>query len=454
MNTWTIARRVNRLMRQSTFLLLLAIGLSSSLLAQGVRVGPQPIPQKPANVDVYESKGFLKTRMNIPSLRLAIPVLDPGIPESTQEQSNQGIWPELRKSESVWAAFKLKEWVHRYNQFDSIVVSADASVSADVYFIGRIERSDGETMRINYQVVDATGDVWLPDMSDSHRVEIGWHQRNEGTGQDPFDPLYNEIAETVYEALKDRGKTHVEKLERESRRKNQEERRLTDLERIAVTRDLAFARFLSPREFGDALVATNGRYEIQYLPQTDGSDWARIGSIQVREDDFAKVIEKYYAEFADTIKEEYSQWQRDSFPIARELRIAKRNRTLQGIAGAALVVASVAAERDGAAAEGDGSAQLGTRVGAALGGSLLVSSFVNNERRKVAVAEINELGGSLHNSLKPTRVDLNGKIVTLSGTVHDQFTQWRTMLTEMYESTEQDIESVQILEQEENVSSE
>ncbi len=439
--------------RLPTLLILLAVGLSSSLFAQGVRVGPQPIPQKPANVDVYESEGFLKTRMNIPSLRLAIPVLDPGIPESTEEQSNQGIWPELRKSESVWAAFKLKEWMHRYNQFDSIVVSADASVSADVYLIGRINRSDGETMRIDYQVVDATGDIWLPDMSDSHRVEIGWHQRHEGTGQDPFDPLYNEIADTVYEALKDRGKAHVEKLERESRRKNQEDRRLTDLERIAATRDLAFARFLSPREFGDALVATNGRYEIQYLPETEGSDWARINSIQVREDDFAKVIEKYYEEFANTIKDEYAQWQRDSFPIARELRLAKRNRALQGVAGAVLVAAAVAAEIDGAAADGDGSAQLGTRMGAALGGSLLVSSFVNNERRKVAVAEINELGGSLHNSLRPTRVDLDGKVVTLTGTVHDQFTQWRTMLTEMYESSEQDIESVQILEEEENASS-
>lgn len=439
--------------RHSTFLLLLAVGLSSNLIAQGVRVGPQPIPQKPANVDVYESKGFLKTRMNIPSLRLAIPVLDPGIPESTEEQTHQGIWPELRKSESVWAAFKLKEWMHRYNQFDSIVVSADASVSADVYLIGRIEKSDGESMRIDYQVVDATGDIWLPDMSDSHRVEIGWHQRHEGTGQDPFDPLYNEIADTVYEALKDRGKAHVERLERESRRKNQEERRLTDLERIAATRDLAFARFLSPREFGDALVATNGRYEIQYLPETEGSDWARINSIQVREDDFAKVIEKYYEEFANTIKDEYAQWQRDSFPIARELRIAKRNRALQGVAGAVLLAAAVAAETDGAAADGDGSAQLGTRVGAALGGSLLVSSFVNNERRKVAVAEINELGGSLHNSLKPTRVDLDGKVVTLTGTVHDQFTQWRTMLTEMYEATERDIESVQILDEEENASS-
>ena len=447
MNTWTIRNKASWTSQPLGIVLVIALAFGPLVSGQGVRVGPQPLPQKPANVDFYESKGFLKTRMNIPSLRLAIPILDPGIPTSTQEQTNQGIWPELRKSESVWAAFKLKEWMHRYNQFDSIVVSADASVSADVYLIGKIKKSDGETMRIEYQVVDATGAVWIPSMSDSHRVEIGWHQRNEQTGLDPFDPLYNEIAETVYEALKDRGKAHVDQLERESRRSGENDRRLTDLERIAIARDLAFARFLSPSEYGDSLVATNGQYEIQYLPNTDGSDWARIASIQTREDDFAKVIEKYYAEFADTIKDEYVQWQRDSFPIARELRIAKRNRAWQGVAGAVLVAAAVAAEKDGAADDGDGSARLGTQVGAAVGASLLVSSFVQNERRKAAVAEINELGGSLHNSLRPTRVDLNGKVVTLSGTVHDQFMQWRTMLTEMYESSEQDFESVTILDE-------
>lgn len=424
--------------------LAILVVLTGSAVAQGVKVGPQPVPQQPANVDVTDTKGFIKTRMNIPSLRLAIPVLDPGIPLSSKEQHDNGIWPELRKSESVWTAFKLKEWMHRYNQFDEVIVSADSSVSADVYLIAKILKSDGETMTIEYSVIDATGSVWFDDETDSHRVEIGWHQRNEGSDKDPFDPLYNKVAETVYEALKDRGKAHVKNLERSSRSSRSQGSSLSDLERIELTRDLAFARFLSPDEFGDSIVASNGRYQIQYIPTKDGSDWARIESIQTREDAFVDVVEKYYTEFVDKIGDEYRQWQHDSFPIAREIRIAKRNRAIQGVAGTVLLVASVAAAHDGAAADGDGSAELGTKVGAAIGSSLLVSSFVQNERRKAAVDEINELGGSLHNSLKPTRVDLNGKVVTLSGTVHDQFTQWRAMLTEMYE-TSSDVDAITIL---------
>ncbi|MXW54381.1 MAG: hypothetical protein F4X44_03645 [Gammaproteobacteria bacterium] len=423
------------------------IALTGSVVAQGVKVGPQPVPQQPANVDVTETKGFLKTRMNIPSLRLAIPVLDPGIPASSKEQHDKGIWPELRRSESVWAAFKLKEWMHRYNQFDEIIVCADSSVSADLYLIGKILKSDGETMSIEYSVIDATGSVWFADETDTYRVEIGWHQRNEGSDKDPFDPLYNKIAETVYEALKDRGKAHVKNLEKSSRNNQNQGHSLSDLERIELTRDLAFARFLSPEEFGDSIVASNGRYQIQYIPSRGGPDWTRIESIQTREDAFLEVVEKYYSQFVEDIGDEYHQWQLDSFPIAREIRIAKRNRAIQGVAGTVLLVASVAAAADGAADDGDSSAELGTKVGAAIGGSLIVSSFMQNARRKAAVDEINELGGSLHNSLKPTRVDLNGKVVTLSGTVHDQFTQWRAMLTEMYENSS-DADAITILDDE------
>ncbi|MCY3885126.1 MAG: hypothetical protein OXG24_09475 [Gammaproteobacteria bacterium] len=448
MTTWTArnanSQSIGRSLVASVACLAILISLAGSAVAQGVRVGPQPIPQQPANVDVTETKGFLKTRMNIPSLRLAIPVLDPGIPTSSKEQHDQGIWPELRKSESVWTAFKLKEWMHRYNQFDEIIVSADTSVSADVYLIGKILKSDGETLSIQYQVVDATGSVWFADEKDSYRVEVGWHQRNEGSNKDPFDPLYNSIAETVYEALKDRGKAHVKNKEDSSRRSRNQGASLSDLDRIELTRDLAFARFLSPDEFGDSIVASNGRYQIQYIPTRDGSDWARIESIQTREDAFVDVVEKYYTEFVENIEDDYRQWQYDSFPIAREIRIAKRNRAIHGAVGTVLLVASVAAAKDGAADDGDGSAELGTKLGAAIGSSLIVSSFIQNERRKGAVDEINELGGNLHNSLKPTRIDLNGKVITLSGTVHDQFTQWRAMLTEMYETTD-DVDAITIL---------
>ena len=419
--------------------LVALLAYATSVTPQNIRIGPQVKPVSPIDDEI--DIGFLRERMNIPELRLAIPVLDPNIPISADEQRKAGIWPELRKAESVRSALKIKEWVHRYNQFESIVVAGDASISADLYLIGSILESDGETMRIRYQLIDATNRTWLNPRVAKHRVELGWHQRNEDTGRDPFDPLYEEIALDVYEALKDRAKKHVAQLER-NERASASSARLSELQLVTYTRDLAFAEFIAPHSYGDSLAIEKDLYKIQYIPSETSDEWTRIRSVQEREDDFVVLVNEYYTDFLATIEEDYTQWQRDAYPIAREIRLERRASRVKAVTGAALLIASAAAAVDGAAADGDGSAELATSLGAAAGAGLLVSSFVDNNQSKIAVAEINELGKSIHTAIKPTRVALSGKIVTLRGSVHDQFTQFRNMLKSMYDNYEYDPESV------------
>ena len=411
----------------SLIFVVLLLTQTSSGVSVGPRVGPVAAP--PSH-DVEREEEFFKSRMNIPKLRLAIPVLDPGIPESTKKQEEEGIWPELRKAEAVRCAFKLKQWIHRYNQFDSIVVSADTSISADIYLIGRIVESDSETMRIAYQIVDARGVAWTEERTKRHRVELGWHDRYANTNRDPFDPVYNKIAEDVYEELKDRGKAHVEQLEH-NEKVGPNKARYSELQLITTTRDLAFAQFVST-EFKDFLEIEDRHYNIQIAPDEQTESWRRIQTILQREDEFAQVIEDYYEGFRDQVETDYTQWQIDTFPVAREVRLSKRGRTVKAIAGAVLVIASVAAAEDGAAKDGDRSAENAAAAGALAGGALIAGAFRDNHLHKQAVEEINELSRSLHNSIRPTRIDLQGKVVTLTGTVQEQFGQWRSMLADIY----------------------
>ena len=432
-------------MRPTIFLTLVLFSLVLTQSVFGVSVGPRlEPPTAPQTLDVENEEEFFKTRMNIPKLRLAIPVLDPGIPESTQKQKEEGIWPELRKAEAVRSAFKLKQWLHRYNQFDSIVISADSSISADIYLIGRIVESDSETMRIAYQVVDARGVAWAEERTKKHRVELGWHDRYGNTKRDPFDPLYNKIAEDVYEELKDRGKAHVEQLE-DNENVGPDRARYSELQLITTTRDLAFADFVSP-EYNGFLKVEGGHYKIQYVPEEQSESWRRIQTVMRREDEFAQVIEDYYEGFREQIETDYKKWQTDTFPVAREVRLSKRGRTIKALAGAVLVVASVAAAEDGSAKEGDRSAENAAAAGVIAGGALIGAAFRDNHIHRQAVQEINELSRSLHNSIRPTRIDLNGKIVTLTGTVQDQFGQWRSMLADIYAQS-QDSDAVTILEE-------
>ena len=92
----------------SLIFVVLLLTQASSGVSVGPRVGPVAAPQ---SLDVENEEEFFRSRMNIPQLRLAIPVLDPGIPESTKKQEEEGIWPELRKAEAVRCAFKLKQWI-------------------------------------------------------------------------------------------------------------------------------------------------------------------------------------------------------------------------------------------------------------------------------------------------------------------------------------------------------
>ncbi len=343
-----------------------------------MRVGPRidgPAPEDPKGIQ--DPSEILKPRLTMPSLRLAIPVLNPGIPESTLEQENEGIWPELRKAEAVRIAFKLKDWTTRYNQFDSIIVSADVSVSADLFLVARIVQSNSEVMSLAYRIVDARGAIWTDEKIRTHRAEIGWHERYGKTDKDPFDPLYKKIAEEIYLELANKSELHVNQHKR-NEFVGPRLSRLSELEIITITRDLAFARYVSP-EFHDSLRESGNRLKIQYVPEYTSESWLRIMSVMTREEDFVNVIEDYYEDFVAKVETDYQTWQQDAFPIARKLRL----------------------EQD----------------------------------KREALTEINNLGSRLHTTIKPTRIDVNGKVVTLNGSVQSQFAAWRSLISEIYEAS-------------------
>ena len=367
---------------------LIVLTLLFTVPCWGMRVGPRLDESSSLEAQgINDSPEVLKQRLNIPSMRLAIPVLNPGIPESTLDQENAGIWPELRKAEAVRSAFKLKDWMHRYNQFDSIVVSADVSVSADLYLIARIVKSDSETMKLAYRIVDARGVFWTDERVKEHRTEIGWQNRYGSTEKDPFDPLYDKIALDLYNELIMKSELHANQLKR-NEFVGPRLARLTDLERITFTRDLAFARYLSP-EYEDTLKEVGDRLELEYIPENWSKNWVRISSIMTREEDFVQVIEQYYEKFIAKVEPDYKTWQRDTFPVARKLRTAWDKRE--------------------------------------------------------ALVEINNLGKRLHTTIEPTRIELNGKVTTLTGSVQSQFGEWRSMLADIYASAD-DSDSVKILQ--------
>lgn len=376
--------------------------------------------------------------LDIPPLRIAVPLLDPGLPKNESSWAKKGVWPELRRAESVHSAHKIKEALLALNRFESAIVSADAKVSADLYLMGEILASNGEDLKIRFRLVDATGAVWIQPSTASWRLPEGWHDNNQQRNAEPFDRVYKAIAAAVERSLERKARQHADRVRRNAQLVAQGKApKLSELERVAVTRRLVLARFFAPELYGAALRESRSRIQLNYLPELSGAEWSDIESLAARDDAFSLRLSEHYDQFAAKMQSAYALWQRDSAPAAREKRIRQGRAVAQGIIGALAAVATVAAAEKGA---GTAAVLAGTAASAAL----IFSSFRNNAKRKDQVAELNELGRTVQSSLAPQVVELEQTTVTLTGTAQEQFQQWRQLLRELYPNNADDAEAVQI----------
>ena len=421
-----------------------AVTLLACLSAFAVELGPR-VDRPPANETPTEQA------RSVPPLRLAIPVLDPGIPSDQEKQYQQGVWPELRNAESVRIAVQLKDEIAKRNTFRDVVVTPDASASADFYLLARIDQSNGEDLKLRWRLMDATQAIRLPRncargskcwRKDSHRLWNGWHDVHDAAESDPFHPLYAAIADRVHQemaALADKHERQVQKNRRLAAKGRATKQ--SELEGAVATRSVVFAAFFAPELYGDAFERKDNRLRLTYLPAQDGDDWARIESFRARDERFAVLISDQYAELAKEMHKTYSDWQKDNFPLAREARLARREATWSAIAGAVGAAGAVAAAAD----EGNPHSKETAAVLAAASTVAIVNSV--SERKKLAAlrTQINEIGATVQGSLKPMVVATQDRTVTLTGTAHEQFAQWRELLQEIYDNTANDVEAVQFV---------
>ena len=426
---------------------LLSLGLWTTALAE--TLGPR-VPEAESNRSspAATAQKNLPTRMDIPPLKVAVPVLGTGVDEFSDDLEKEGIWPGLRKTETIRSATKIRDALFDLNQFESVVVFPDTSISADLYVLGSIRESTGEIMSIEWQLVDATGKIWIRKKKETHRVPPGWHERFGGTGIDPFQELYSKIAYSVYKELKKYARKHdtVVKQNRKRAREGQSPK-LSELDRIVAIRELVMAQYFAPEIYGDAIAEkkssrSNSRLTLQYLPDKSAQEWTRIESFRQRDETFTLLMNDYYNTFRAKVDPSYELWLKDIYPIARETRILRRQANVEKALGVVTLIAAASAAKD---ADSTGKRDRAIAVGAAVGSTLLIKGFIDSARSKEQLEIFNETARSYHDSFNPISVELAGKTITLQGTAQEQFAQWRGLLRDFYEREDSEIEEVQII---------
>ncbi len=337
-------------------------------------------------------------------LDIAIAVFDPGISEV---DADDNIYPEIRRAEAAFIARELALVLDDQGVWGASRVVPSADYISDIIVSGSIEQSDGESLVLNIEARDARGQLWL-DKAYSGSTSRYAYQQTQRVKRDPFLGVYRRIANDLILAF--------QALSRE--------------ERLAVRNvaRLKFAQSFAPDAFADYLKTDESNItRAVRLPAESDPMMARITTIQQRNHVFVDTLQGHYDNFSGSMEAPYNEWRRLSYDETVALRELERESRTQLIAGGLSLLAGVAA-----ATSDNRDTRTAGAVGIYAGGSLIKGGLERRAEAKIHSLALEELGQSLEAEITPQVIELEDRTVQLSGTIEDQYSQWREILSDIY----------------------
>ncbi len=338
-------------------------------------------------------------------LDVGINLFDPGLDDV--KENDITVYPEVRQAEARYFPVILMNTMQASANWGAVrVVPADMA-AVDVRVSGKILRSDGESMALLINVKDVTGKQWFERKYEKDTSKYSY-QKSRGLAGDPFQDLYNRIANDIA-----------------SYRNRLKPRQLSNVRTVG---ELKFAQDFSPEAFGGHLKKNRkGIYEVQRLPAELNPMLQRVSKIRERDYLFVDTLQDYYGSFSRQMNSPYFDWRAESYEEIIALQELKRSSRMRTIGGVAAIIAGIVA-----AGGSNGSARQAGVVSVLGGGYLIKSAIDKHKEAEIHAEALQELGSSLGAEIEPQVIDLDDRTVTLSGTVSDQYEQWRKILRDIY----------------------
>ena len=336
-------------------------------------------------------------------LDVGVAILDPGIAELTDDDA---VYPEIRRAEATFIAKELAKTLEEVTAWGAVRIVPDGNQFTDLLIKCKILHSDGEHIELEVNVTDATGRQWI-DKSYEDTASI-YAYTHPVANQDPFLVLYRQIANDMLLIF-----NNLTTQERES---------------IRQVAELRFARNFAQDSFANYLAKdNNGKYKIQRLPAENDPMLNRVRNLRQRNYVFVDTLQGYYTGFSEEMYSPYQEWRKLSFEEVVAEREAKAEAKRELIAGAAAVIAGIAAQ-----SSSSDYANAAGIAGIAGGGYLLKSGMRKRSMASIHSAAIQEMGQYLSAEITPRVIELEDRTVQLSGSVEDQYGQWRELMADIY----------------------
>lgn len=341
-------------------------------LAQGSAAWPAPVGE----VGLRRSS----THTDMPLLDVGIAIFDPGIPDDESTHSKRGIFPEIRRAEAQYMPVKLRETLVDSNAWGPVRVLPEPNDTTVLLITGRIEHSDGLRLVLALKAVDVSGRVWVDRIYQDQSRQSDYPVR---VGGDPYQHLYNQFSNDLL-AARDSLPEPV-------------------LRGIPAVAKLRYAESLSPDAFAGFLATDEqGRLKAVRLPADDDPMMARVQRIQNQEYLFIDTVDEQYLKLSEEMGPTYSLWRQ----YGREQAIYKE----------------------------DYQRRLASRESQGRRGTFPAMQQTYNAFKwtKIQQQDLHELAVGFDNEVAPTVLEASGKVFRLSGTLDNQYAEWRDILKQIF----------------------
>ncbi len=324
-----------------------------------------------------------------------------------EEAEDEGTNNDIRKAETHFIAYHLKNTLRRSSQWGAVRVIPAETNSVDLQVKGEILESNGENLGLKIDVTDATGHIWFSKKYKAEATRSTYADIRLGE-KDAFQDLYNAIANDMA--------TFKEKLSPD------------DIKKIRTTAKLKFAGEFAPEAFGGYLEKDKKDIiAIKRLPAADDPMMERLLKIREREYMYVDTLNEQYDQFYNEMWPSYENWRNLNMTERRAIKEIKKRALTRQLIGALLIAGAIAA--GSIDSNSTGAIQAGMII---IGGQVVISGFNISKEAEINEAAIKELSDSFSSEMKPIVMEFEGKKYELTGSAEEQFKQWRELLRKIY----------------------
>jgi hypothetical protein len=382
-------------LRNTTSIRVLTALLTLPLSACSLRP-PEPEPvvvERP--LDLVGNVSLIQA-IQVPSanalLEVGVQVFGTAQNEAGEYEIGDWVFDEIIQKETQFLPHLLKNTLVDSRQWGAIRVIPESDPSLDLFVEGQIIQSDGETLELQIRAFDSSGREWLNKTYADQSLQEEYPESTRFTLDnsfdamnfvDPFQDIYNRIANDLVAV-----------------RTNLGEQTLDDLNLVT---DMLYASDLSPNTFSGAIKANeDGLLIVDRLPSLDDPMMARVADMKYRHHLFIDTVDEYYQTLYEDIQPAYVLWRRYSIDQIAEIETSQQEANRSDYGGSS--------------------------------GFLSLSQRYDRFKwSKIFEREFNDLAAGFNNELAPAFLELNSQVHGLTGTMEQQYREWRGILRRLFE---------------------